>query len=408
MGHYASRSRFFELVVDNDYRGVYELEEKIKRGKHRVDVAKLHPDEIAGDSLTGGYIVSIDRMKTGDQGWTSMYPSSPNNDSANVYLYDYPKPDSMPQVQKDYIHHYFDKFETVMESSYWNNPDSGYSKYIDVGSFVDKFLIEELSRNTDGYRLKAWYHKNKDSKKGGKIHAGPIWDYSIGWGNCSFSGGDNPWWWQYDQPYHSNFIPFYWRKLLTDPAFQDSLQCRYKMLRSTILTENKLYAHIDSMVAYLSEAEQRNFQRWPILGQNTWPEPQPVPQDYAGEISRLKWWISQRLTWFDSYMPGTCTSTTGIAVLDRSSVMKVYPNPFSQSVSVEYTVTSGDCAGGKAQVVLELLNVLGDRVYLSWKNREQGTYHEQITNTELVPGVYTLKLSVNKDTYSYRLVRFEE
>jgi hypothetical protein len=407
MGHYASRLKYFELVVDGNYRGLYQAEEKIKRGKERVNVSKLKANDLSGDSLSGGYLVSIDRLKIGDQGWTSQYPSNATNDSANIYLYDYPKPDSMPQVQKDYIHHLFDKFETVVQSSYWNNADSGYVKYINDTSFIDKFLIEEISRNTDGYRLKAWFYKNKDSKGDGKIHAGPIWDYAIGWGNCAFSGGDNPWWWQYQENYYQNFIPFWWRKILTDNNFQNKLQCRYRYLRSNILNQSYLYANIDSFATYLNEAQIRNFQRWPIMGQNVFPNPQPPSPDYAGEISRLKWWINERINWFDTYIPGMCSNATIVNNSPNSTAINVYPNPFTNNFNVAYRVSPEYCNDGKAQVVIELFNILGDRVSLWFTDRATGAYAEELSELQIPPGMYTMKLSINNKTFSKKIVKTE-
>src|ERR1051325_729327 len=74
-GRYAPRTQFCELVIDGQYQGVYILMERIKRDKNRVDIAKLNNWENAGDSLTGGYIIKIDKM-TGNSGagWTSPYP----------------------------------------------------------------------------------------------------------------------------------------------------------------------------------------------------------------------------------------------------------------------------------------------------------------------------------------------
>jgi hypothetical protein len=399
MGNYCSHSRFFELVVDGNYRGVYQLEERIKRDKSRVNIAKLKPTDIAGDSISGGYIVSIDRLKAGDQGWKSNYPSNSANDSSNIYIYDYPKPDSMPQVQKDYIHHFFDKFENVMQSPYWNNLDSGYTKYINIKSFIDKFLIEELSRNTDGYRLKAYYYKDKNSRGDGKIHAGPIWDYAIGWGNCSFSGGDNPWWWQYTQNYNANYVSFWWKKIVSDTTFQNELRCRYDSLRTTVLSKNNLFGYIDSMVNYLSESQQRNFQRWPILGQNTWPEPQPVPADYMGEISHLKWWINERLNWLDIHIPGICTPIrTGVEENSNSLNINSFPNPFTNNFNITYKVPSASCTQGEAQVVIELFNIIGDRILLWFSDRAPGLYTDQLPSLQLTPGIYTMKFTINNET----------
>ena len=68
LGWYASRTRFCEVVINNDYKGVYVMAEKIKRDKNRVDISKLNPDEISGDDLTGGYIIKIDKFDGNNSG----------------------------------------------------------------------------------------------------------------------------------------------------------------------------------------------------------------------------------------------------------------------------------------------------------------------------------------------------
>ncbi len=61
MGRYAARTRFCELFVNGDYKGIYVLEENIKRGNDRVAVQKLEANDTTGENLTGGYILEIDR-----------------------------------------------------------------------------------------------------------------------------------------------------------------------------------------------------------------------------------------------------------------------------------------------------------------------------------------------------------
>jgi CotH protein. len=60
MGHYAYKWRYVELIINNEYRGLYILTEKIKRDDDRVDISKLDDDDLLGDSVTGGYILRID------------------------------------------------------------------------------------------------------------------------------------------------------------------------------------------------------------------------------------------------------------------------------------------------------------------------------------------------------------
>ena len=402
MGHYASRSTYFELVVDGNYRGIYQAQEKIKRDKNRVNISKLKPEETTGDALTGGYMISIDRDKNNSPGWFSKYPSNASGDSANFFLYEYPKYDSMPQVQRDYIHNFFDAYENTFNTSYWNNLDSGYIKYINLQSFIDNFLVQEFSRNTDGYRLKAWFYKDRDSKSDGKIHAVPVWDFEIGYGNCQYSGGDNPYWWQYQLNYHENFIPFWWKKILTDDYFKNNLRCRYEFLRSQTLNKDYLYAHIDSLVNYLSEAITRNYQRWPTLGKYVWPEPQPIPQDYPGEVGRLKWWIDQRINWFDSYIPGLCSDVSASENNFKENIIKLYPNPAGNNFHLSYIVPAENKT---FQVSIELFNKLGEEVLLKFGDKSSGVHEEEISISDLPPGVYTMKLNINTISYSKKIVK---
>ena len=74
MGNYSPRTVFCELVINGDYQGVYILMEKIKRDNDRVDIAKLDYDDNDGDSLTGGYIIKVDKYTgNGGEDWLSDF-----------------------------------------------------------------------------------------------------------------------------------------------------------------------------------------------------------------------------------------------------------------------------------------------------------------------------------------------
>ena len=77
---YCTRMAYCEVIVNDDYKGVYILMEKIKKNENRVDITKLKPDEISGDDLTGGYIVKVDKIDPdfvyGTDGWKSISPAT--------------------------------------------------------------------------------------------------------------------------------------------------------------------------------------------------------------------------------------------------------------------------------------------------------------------------------------------
>ena len=179
-GRYASRTQYFELVLNGEYNGVYVMLEKIKRDKNRVNISKLNPNEISGDDITGGYIIKIDKWDGENLGgWYSNLIEYSNNRKEGFYQYHYPKPDDINYQQKEYIQDYINNFEKLMKSNEYSDPLTGFPSIIHWDSFIDFFIMQEITKNIDGYRLSTYLHKDKDSD-GGRLVAGPIWDFNFG------------------------------------------------------------------------------------------------------------------------------------------------------------------------------------------------------------------------------------
>lgn len=334
-GHYASDWRFVELVIDNDYRGLYLLCERIKRDNDRVDIAKLDADDLAGDSVTGGYILRIDWL--GNPGFESNFNSLAGTDPM-YYQYYYPKAANIQPAQENYIKGYIDDFEeAVFASNYTNSGGNRYNDYIDVTSFVDFLLINEFSKNSDGYKLSSYLHKDKESK-GGKLKAGPIWDFDQTYGmslvcSCNdFTG----WTYLQNQPECEDLesMPAWWTEMMQDTLFTNHLACRWNELRNGPLHLDSINDWIDDQQQYLGTALTRNFTKWDFIGQQIWIQPEPVPVSYAEEISDMKDWIVSRLAWMDANLPGTCANdvvnVSEIEALDFT----LFPNPANTDVQV--------------------------------------------------------------------------
>jgi len=338
MGHWAANCVFVEVVVNGDYKGIYVFMEKIKRGTGRVNIAKIATTDIAGDALTGGYIFSLDKQP---DGWFSSYVA-PNSTNGNKrqFSYVYPKLENIVQQQKDYIKSYVDSFENALAGSQFQDPAAGVRRFADISSFIDYFIVNEVSRNVDGYRLSAYFYKDRNSRNP-KIIAGPVWDYDLAFRNANYCDGDKSTGWAYQ--FNSicpgdgaGLIPFWWNNFMKDTAFKSSLRCRWKQLRNTKLSEAHFNSLIDSVFNLVNEARQRHFQRWPVLGQYIWPNPQPIPTTYEGEITALKAWISSRLRWIDDNIPnsGACMDYHYPANVNESVIISIQPNPFSGNANI--------------------------------------------------------------------------
>ncbi len=355
---YAPRVKMAELVINNNYQGIVLWTEKIKRDKNRVDVNKLKDDENEGDDLTGGYIIKFDKGDAIEVGWISPYEPIPGRNQDTRFLFNYPKYDDITPEQRNYIKGYVTEFEHVLMSDDFKDPINGYRKYIDVQSFIQIMIINELTRNVDGYRLSTYMYKDKDSN-GGKLHMGPVWDYNLALGNADYCSGSSDSGWAYDfnnvcpQDFWVNHV--WWKRLLEDPAFTQELIASWQSLRSTIFSDENLNADIDSLTTVLGGAIERNFQRWPVLGNYVWPN-NFVGATYQSEIDYLKRWIENRTAWLDDNFKLLTTATKNINLTPRSLV---YPNPSLEDVTIDMTdmITTPD--------YIEVYNHMSQLIYSS-------------------------------------------
>jgi len=309
MNQYASRTKFVEVAINDSYQGVYVFMEKLKRDSGRIDINNLKEDENSGDDLTGGYIIKIDKTAGTNLGEgyndQNSFKSAFSPPGALVgqeinFLYEEPDAEDITMEQKAYISDYVGGFEAALASDDFTNIETGYQAFIDVDSFIDFFILNELSNNVDGYRLSTFMHKDKN----GKLKMGPIWDFNLAFGNADYCAGGttNVWAYQFYERCPNDFwqVPFWWERLLEDPAFVVGLQSRWEQLRGSTLSNGSILAKIDSYTEVLnrSNASKNNFIRWPVLGTYIWPN-NFVGNTYQQELDYMTSWIDDRLQWMD-------------------------------------------------------------------------------------------------------------
>ena len=354
-GRYSPRTKHFDLYINGVYRGVYVLIEKIKRGKYRVDVSKLKDTDISGDDVTGGYIWAFDKTGTNTGGAGSGDVNNEGfstSDGLNVILH-YPKKEKIQQEQEAYLKKYLNDLEALYKNG---GNGSGYENYVDVGSAVDYVLHQEITNNADSYWCSFFLHKPKDSK-GGKVTLGPPWDFNLamsngtqpedgnnnGNGNWNMWGGGNNGFgstsvegWQIENSQKSGQnngwfnmgggslkAPNWLIQMWKDSNYQSELKKRWAELRSGVWHTKTMDAYLDSMKTYLKNAADRNFKRWPNLGQASGQnDADPEPMKYCtqssggygmamggynattwdGEVEHLRKKMKERMAWMDQQL----------------------------------------------------------------------------------------------------------
>ena len=391
LGGYAPRCRYVELFLNDQYQGVYVLMEKIKRDKNRVDIARLKPEDISGEDLTGGYIVKIDKVNgSGGSGWYSEFENEKQRHT--FYQYEYPKSEEIKDVQADYIQNYISDFETALYNKEYD-PQTGYAQYIDINSFIDYFIINEIAKNVDAYRLSTFLFKDKN----GKLNLGPVWDFNIAYGNVDYYDA----WETFGLQVNANLEndewqnPFWWRRFMGDRHFTQQLRCRWNDLIADVLSANNIVATVDSLVNLLEEPAARNFQRWPVLGVYVWPN-YFVAQTYPIEITWLTNWIYERMRSLHLAVPGDCESNPEGPI---EFEYNVFPNPFSRSIRLKIVSESS------IQYTFQLYDLNGAFLRESQFRTAEGDNLFKIDFPELAQGLYFYRLIYGDNTETGKLVK---
>ncbi|HPG38153.1 MAG TPA: CotH kinase family protein [bacterium] len=379
MGRYASRTRYCELFLNEDYKGIYILMEKIKRDNNRVDIAALDSTDVEGIQVTGGYILKID--KSGDDGFASAYRPANGLNRTIFYQYHYPADDEILPQQKEYIQNFIREFEDCMAGENYNDPDSGYQKYIDMDSFIDFIIINELAKNVDGYRISTFLYKERDKKNQlGLLYAGPVWDFNLGYGLANYYDGEDTDDWMLEElsfgegiQGDGSHVPFWWSKLFHDPAFSRQFRQRWHTLRADVLAIDRIHQFITACADTLDAAQERNFTIWTgpgeprSFGDGFWPVPDIFYSfsTYQDEVDYLKAWIEERIIWIDENIDHITAITGPEKQLPLTlQLAQNSPNPFNSETRIEF------CLPTATTVCLEIYNVQGQKIKTLVNRRE--------------------------------------
>jgi CotH kinase protein len=403
MGLKNSKIRYVEVVLNDAYQGIYILMEKIKQGGNRLDIADLTSIDNAGDDVTGGYLVKIDKT-TGatSRGWNSAYISGKGSNKGYFQI-EYPKKENITSQQFNYIKNYVDSFEKSLQEENPLKVSTTYRSMMDMPSFVNYFILNELSRNVDGYRLSTYFYKDKDSK-GGKLTMGPAWDYNLSFGNADYYDGYLPQGWVYNKleltegtPDYFQ-TPFWWGKLMKDSVFVNSVKRRWSSLRKTSLSPQTIFKFMDSTTVALKEPMQRNFGRFPLYGKKVWPN-YFVGQNANDELFWMQNWISARINWLDAAIAKL--DATIVLGQEEEPAIRAFPNPAGQMINLEFPLQE------EVNLRLELFDLLG-RVVLSRPlgHHNKGPVIIPLDISPLVPGRYVITiLKDNELLYRFPIMK---
>lgn len=287
---------FAEVYLNGRYWGLYAVIERQKRDAQRIDIPEPAAGVDLGD-ITGGYIFKVDY----DRG---LYFRTA---AGTLLEYGDPRHDEISAAQDAYVKAWWDSFESMLNGASWSDADAGYPAWIDQESWLDYFLLNELAHNVDAYRLSTYVYKDVDAE-GGRLHAGPIWDFDRAFGNVNYCECYNTGGWIFDDLAAcgaSYQYPLWWQKVWSDPAFQDALRCRWETLRAGPLSEAEITERMAALAEPLGDAVDRDQSVWGTIGVNVGFN-YFVGETWEEELDWLREWTLTRADWLDRNLSGTC------------------------------------------------------------------------------------------------------
>lgn len=257
-------SHFVELIINGTYNGTYLLCEQVKISKNRVNITD------------NGYLLEIDAKASEDDiTFKTGHLTRP------VSIKD-PKID-MNSEQYYYIRDYICNFENVLFSGDFMNEENGYRKYIDIESFVDWYLINEISKNNDAKFYSSCF---MNIEPGGKLKMGPLWDFDLAFGNVNYNDND-----KFDGLW---IIKASWfERLFKDPAFVSEVNKRFQYYYNN---RYEIYRIINEKAQYLNRSIIENNNRWGTLYKYMSPN-SVVLGKYQNEVQNMKVWLDKRFEW---------------------------------------------------------------------------------------------------------------
>lgn len=259
LGMLTMKRQHINLYINGEYQGIYELCEKISADtlnitdietstmdsfKHASKVTQITSGEHLQDwnntvtgkwwtwthddlvETTGGYIVEVDqplRYNTEASGFTL---------NSGAYIVS-KEPTYLTEKQYNYISNYMQKCEDAMYQAFESETLAHLSAYIDVPSFIAKYLIEEVSKNIDCSSTSQYFYINSE----GLLTAGPVWDYDWAYGvTRTYNDID------YSQPdgFSARNVPgslVWWQILYYNSAFYNDMVSVYNNTLYPYLTE---------------------------------------------------------------------------------------------------------------------------------------------------------------------------
>lgn len=267
-----------EVYLNDEYMGVYTFTEHKEVAEGRVDIEIVTENDNGGEALTGGYYLEIEEAMDETTCFKTRY------DTPVMFQ----EPEVPTAEQLAYVKDLMDRFEQSVEDIQNRRDYIRYRELFDVPSLINYYIIKEIAKDPDGNIRKSTFITKE---KGRKMEMYHVWDFDITMGNCNYTGFEKPDGWQMKGAKWYN-------KMFQDPSFVKEVQDRWNELYPQI---REIPSFVESQIELLDGAQNRNFERWDILGIYVWPNAVWLGS-YEAEVDFLLDFYNRRIEWLNTQL----------------------------------------------------------------------------------------------------------
>ena len=281
---YTPKCEFVEVYLNGVYNGIYILVERVALESNKIDL-----DEATAEDLTGAYLIEKDIDGkidfANDQWFNCPYWA---NQGRDYFVLKEPEPEDAALLEQmlDYLEEHMQK----LHNSIMGTSGESYTQYVDVDSWIDFIIMQEITKNIDGNLKTSCYLLKKSGDD--HIYMTALWDFDLAYGNANWDNADHQHNDYYDCPNGMGTSDFMainssspWFDHLYDdyPEFSEALIAKYNEYRETLIPAMR--AMMNEQAAYLSENTARNDNKWGT--------------DFASGVNTLQNWFDGRIDWLD-------------------------------------------------------------------------------------------------------------
>lgn len=241
-----------EVVLNGQYIGLYFLTEKIRVGKHRVDIEEQMDGETDPDKITGGWLLEITNVHEDN---TIYYHEQPEND---IWLPFTPQsPEVLSQEQKDYIWYYI---QQLNDAIYTNDKTSTeWEKYIDIDTLAMYYIVGEIMDDLEYFSGSCYMYKHRGDDT--KLIFGPVWDFGNAFQRWAIYHDTQFNKFIFEEP--TLFTSHWIEEILKFPHFQQVLRDHWQSFYQQGFIGPDMDQYMDFFVNKIRFAFDCELQRWP-------------------------------------------------------------------------------------------------------------------------------------------------